>query len=112
MLHLIQGVEGHLSAGKVPVGFSTRNRRMRRGDIINMIIGHLPAIDWIVEGKGVLVFLIIWQLINYSIDTKWIMSKEFIDGSLDNTGTFIRRYTGGWALHPPFWTQYSPDAYS
>ena len=81
---------------------------MRRGEIITMIIGHLPAIDWIIEGIGFLFFLIIWQLINYSIDTKWIMSKEFIDGSLDNTSTFIRGYTGGRVLHPPFWITIFP----
>ena len=73
-----------------------------------MIIGHLPAIDWIVEGKGVLVFLIIWQLIIYSIDIKWIMSKEFIDGSLDYTCTFIRGYPGRRVLHPPFWITIFP----
>jgi hypothetical protein len=81
---------------------------MRRGEIIAMIINHLPAIDYIIEGIGLLFFLIIWQLINYSIDTKWIMSKEFIDGSLDYTSTLIRGYPGGRILYPAIWPQHSP----
>ena len=72
-----------------------------------MIISHLPAIDWSIEGIGFLFFLIIWQLIIYSIDIKWIMSKEFIDGSLDNTCTFIRGNPGKRVLHPPLWLQSS-----
>jgi hypothetical protein len=64
-----------------------------------MIISHLPAIDWSIEGKGCIFFLIAWQLIIYSIDIKWIISKEFIDGSLVHTCTSIRGDTGKRVSH-------------
>jgi hypothetical protein len=84
---------------------------MGRGEIIAMIINHLPAINCTIEEIGFLFFLVIWQLINYSIDTKWIMSKEFVDGSLDYTSTLIRGYPGGRVLYPPLRFQSCPDVY-
>ena len=72
-----------------------------------MSIMHHPYIDRSVEGNWCVFFLIIWHLIIYSIDIKWIMAKESIDGSLDNTCTSIRGYPCERLFYPPFWIK--PD---
>ena len=91
--------------------FFCQNRQANRGGPITMIISNLPAIDWSIEGKGLTFLLIIWQLIIYSIDIEWIMSKESIDGSLDHTCTSTRGNIGKRILHPAFRFKSPPDVY-
>jgi len=62
---------------------------------------HLLPIEWSIGGGWCMCFLVIWHLI-LSIDIEWIMLKEFIDGSLDYTRTFIRGHPGERLLRPPF----------
>jgi hypothetical protein len=71
----------------------------------------LPAVDWSIEGTGCVFFLVIWYLLIISIDIKWIMLKEFIDGSLDNTCTLIRSNPGKRILCPPIWFQSAADGF-
>jgi hypothetical protein len=76
-----------------------------------MVMRHHSEIDWSVDGVWCTFFMIIRRLIIYSIDIKWIMPKEFIDGPLDHTRTFICRNTGERILRPPIWIRPTSDVY-
>jgi hypothetical protein len=76
-----------------------------------MSIMHLPEIDRSIDGNRCAFFLSIWQLIIYSIDIKWIMAKESIDGSLDYTCTSIRGNPSKRVFRPPFWHKSFSDAF-
>jgi hypothetical protein len=67
-----------------------------------MIINTYPDIDLVIIGSLCTFFPVIWYLIIYSIDIKWITPKEFIDGPLDNTCTFIRGNPDKRILRLPF----------
>jgi hypothetical protein len=72
---------------------------------------HLQAVDWSLGGGICMFFLVIWRLINNPIDIKWIMMKEFIDGSLDYTCTLICGNPGKRALRSPIWPQSGSDVF-
>jgi hypothetical protein len=89
---------------------SNRNRQIRPGGALHMFRHH-PAIDRSVGGDWCMFFLVIWQIIINPIDIAWIMLKEFIDGSLDYTCTFIRGNPGERLLCPPFWPESPPHVF-
>ena len=76
-----------------------------------LIIRNLINFNSSFEGNWPLLFLLAWQLLIYSIDITWIISKESVDGSLDNTCTSIRGNPGERVFSPPFWFKSYSDAF-
>jgi hypothetical protein len=109
MINSVQDLGVFLLAGFYVTAFD-KSRQTRFGGILIMV-RHLPAIDWSFDARRC-VFFLIWHLIINSIDIEWIMLKEFIDGSMDYTCTFIRGNPGKRVLRPPLWFQSPSDVFA
>ena len=74
-----------------------------------LFINHSSNTYWSLLEIWPVFLIFVWQLIIYSIDIRWIMSKETINGSLDYTCTTIRGNPSKRVFHPTFWFRYSSD---